>query len=84
VRADHIDRLVARKIKELRHEHCLSQSDVADALGISFQQYQKNEKGIDRLSASKLFVLSCLFNIPVDGFYDEARQENCAKRGVQT
>jgi transcriptional regulator with XRE-family HTH domain len=49
----------------------MSQKSVANALGISFQQVQKYEKGANRISASKLFEASRLLNVPIHAFFDE-------------
>lgn len=48
----------------------LSQSDVAGALGLTFQQLQKYERGFNRVSASRLFKLSQFFRVPVSVFFD--------------
>jgi transcriptional regulator with XRE-family HTH domain len=45
-----------------------SQTEVADALGITFQQVQKYEKGTNRVSASTLHDISRLFDLPVQFF----------------
>ena len=48
----------------------MSQTQVAEALGITFQQIQKYEKGSNRLSAGALHELSRLFDVPVQFFFD--------------
>jgi len=48
----------------------MSQSALAKALGLSFQQVQKYEKGINRIGAGRLFEISRLLNQPVTFFYD--------------
>ena len=49
----------------------LSQEKVAGLLGLSFQQVQKYEKGINRISASRLQHLSQIFKVPVPFFFQE-------------
>jgi transcriptional regulator with XRE-family HTH domain len=48
----------------------LTQTDVAQSLGMSFQVVQKYEQGEIRISASRLFQLSALLHRPVDYFFD--------------
>lgn len=50
----------------------MSQIDLARALGISFQQVQKYEKGINRISASKLFEIAKAFNVEIADLYADA------------
>src|ERR1700682_1570318 len=50
----------------------MSQTDVADALGLTFQQVQKYEKGSNRLSASRLQHLSQILQVPVAFFFEGA------------
>jgi transcriptional regulator with XRE-family HTH domain len=47
-----------------------SQTEVAESLGLTFQQVQKYEKGTNRISAGKLHELSRLFDTPVQFFFD--------------
>ena len=48
----------------------LSQTQVADALGITFQQIQKYERGANRISASKLYDAATLLQAPVSYFFE--------------
>lgn len=48
----------------------LSQTQVADALGITFQQIQKYERGANRISASKLYDAAKLLQAPVSYFFE--------------
>lgn len=50
----------------------LSQAQLAKMLGISFQQVQKYEKGVNRIGASRLFDLAQVLGVPVQFFYDDA------------
>ncbi len=49
----------------------MSQTDIADALGLTFQQVQKYENGKNRISASRLYQLSLIFGVPVAYFFAE-------------
>lgn len=57
-RADHIDRVVGQRVRARRIEHGLSQSALAEAGGISFQQIQKYEKGSNRISVGRLVQIA--------------------------
>ncbi len=56
---------VGRRVRVLRLERQLSQTEVADHLGVSFQQVQKYENGTNRMSAGRLEQIAELFKIPV-------------------
>jgi len=62
--ADKIDEAIGRRIRARRTELGLSQEQVAQAIGVSFQQLQKYEKGVNRVSASKLYALGQALKIP--------------------
>ncbi len=48
----------------------ISQCRLADALGITFQQVQKYEKGVNRVSASRLQAIAAFFEVPVSSFFE--------------
>jgi transcriptional regulator with XRE-family HTH domain len=50
----------------------MSQEKLGERLGLTFQQVQKYEKGINRIGASRLYDLSQVLGVPVQFFYDEA------------
>jgi transcriptional regulator with XRE-family HTH domain len=50
----------------------MSQSDIAEALGLTFQQVQKYEKGTNRISASRLQHLCRILQVPVAFFFEGA------------
>jgi transcriptional regulator with XRE-family HTH domain len=50
----------------------MSQSKLADALGLTFQQVQKYEKGANRIGASRLQHISQILEVPVPFFFDRA------------
>ncbi|MBV9829764.1 MAG: helix-turn-helix transcriptional regulator [Alphaproteobacteria bacterium] len=68
---DAIDVLVGRRLRLRREMLRLSQQQVADALGISFQQIQKYERGVNRVGASRLHQLSHALDAPVSFFFDD-------------
>ena len=60
---------IGRKIRALRLERGLSQSGLADGIGLTFQQVQKYEKGTNRVSAGRLQKIAEMLNTPVMFFY---------------
>ena len=50
----------------------MSQEKLGDNLGLTFQQVQKYEKGINRIGASRLFDLSKTLGVPISYFYEDA------------
>ena len=65
-----VDRWVGRRVCEQRIRLGYSQSDLGNALGVSFQQVQKYEKGANRISASKLFEIAQFFKSEIGYFFD--------------
>ncbi|HYG90503.1 MAG TPA: helix-turn-helix domain-containing protein [Azospirillum sp.] len=65
-----VDVFVGQRLRELRMLAGLSQSDVASALGLTFQQLQKYERGFNRVSASRLFKLAQFFRVAVSVFFE--------------
>jgi transcriptional regulator with XRE-family HTH domain len=64
-----IDIRVGNKIRERRRAMKITQEKLADALGLTFQQVQKYERGSNRVSASKLYEIATLLCVPVSYFY---------------
>ena len=60
---------VARRLREERVRHWLSQTDLGKRLGVSFQQVQKYEKGRNRLSAAALYLVARESNVPLLSFF---------------
>src|SRR6202142_3600299 len=67
-----IDKHVGSRLRMRRLMLGMSQTDVADALGLTFQQLQKYEKGSNRISASRLQHLSQILQVPVPFFFEGA------------
>jgi transcriptional regulator with XRE-family HTH domain len=65
-----VDRHIGAKVRAARLETGQSQTQVAQALGVAFQQIQKYESGTNRISASTLYELSRLLHKPVQFFFD--------------
>jgi|TARA_B100000315_G_scaffold251244_1_gene285676 transcriptional regulator with XRE-family HTH domain len=56
-----------------------SQEKLGDALGLTFQQIQKYERGANRIGASRLFDLSRVLDVPISFFYDEMESNIAAQ-----
>jgi transcriptional regulator with XRE-family HTH domain len=61
---------LGKRIRLRRVELDISQSDLADKLGVSFQQVQKYEKGVNRVGASRLQQIATALDVPVTFFYE--------------
>ena len=69
---DPTDKHVGSRLRMRRLMLDMSQTDVADALGLTFQQLQKYEKGSNGISASRLQHLSQILQVPVPFFFEGA------------
>lgn len=65
-----IDVHVGSRVRLKRSMLGLSQEKLADQLGITFQQVQKYEKGTNRISASRMFEISRILQVPVDFLFE--------------
>jgi transcriptional regulator with XRE-family HTH domain len=75
-RAPHpVDVHVGRKLRIRRTAMGKSQEEIGEAVGITFQQIQKYERGLNRIGASRLYEFSQLLEIPV-GYFFENLNEN--------
>jgi transcriptional regulator with XRE-family HTH domain len=66
------DKHVGSRLRMRRLMLGMSQTVIADALGLTFQQVQKYEKGANRISASRLQQLSQILQVPVPFFFEGA------------
>ena len=66
-----IDVHVGQRVRQRRVLCGLSQTELANAMGLTFQQLQKYERGINRISASKLWQISQVLRVPVQWFFKE-------------
>jgi transcriptional regulator with XRE-family HTH domain len=64
-----VDAYVGRRVRELRKKNNMSQSRLADQLGITFQQVQKYEKGTNRISSSRLQHIGQILDVGVPYFF---------------
>ena len=66
-----VDVHVGARVRVRRTLLGMNQTKLGEALGVSFQQMQKYENGANRISASRLFDLSRLFDVPIGFFFDD-------------
>jgi transcriptional regulator with XRE-family HTH domain len=67
-----IDKHVGSRVRMLRMMLNMSQEKLGDALGLTFQQVQKYEKGTNRIGASRLQQISGILSVPVAFFFEGA------------
>ena len=66
-----VDIHVGSRVRLRRTLLGLSQEKLGDAVGLTFQQIQKYERGANRIGASRLFQLSNILDVPIMFFFDE-------------
>lgn len=71
IEAGFLDKRVGGRIRLRRRVLGYSQEKLALALGLSFQQIQKYEKGTNRIGASRLFDIAQILQVPINFFFDE-------------
>lgn len=73
-----VDRHVGRRIAEKRLALGYNQSELGRALSLTFQQVQKYEKGTNRVSASKLWLIAQFFKVDLSYFFDGLSEDTAA------
>ncbi|WP_020697429.1 helix-turn-helix domain-containing protein [Reyranella massiliensis] len=77
-----VDVLVGNRIRQRRALLGMSQTALGKAVGLTFQQIQKYERGANRASASKLYEFATVLDVPVSFFFESAVEaETTSKRG---
>ena len=69
-RTQDIDRHVGARVRERRIMLGLTQQQLADLIGVTYQQAHKYERGINRISAGRLYEVSQVLSVPVSYFFD--------------
>src|SRR5580704_12370645 len=70
-----IDDYVGSRIRERRIMLGLTQQQLAEMIGVTYQQAHKYERGINRVSAGRLFEIARVLNAPITYFYDGLGEE---------
>jgi transcriptional regulator with XRE-family HTH domain len=68
--ANAIDRKLGQRVRTRRLEIGMSQERLAELLGVTFQQVQKYEKGVNRIAASRLHDIATALDLPVARFFE--------------
>ena len=66
-----IDVQVGSRVRLRRTLLGLNQTQLGERLGLTFQQIQKYERGVNRISASRLYQMSHILDVPVSAFFDD-------------
>ena len=69
-RANPVDKHVGERVRMRRMLLGMSQEKLGEHLGLTFQQVQKYEKGVNRIGASRLFDLAQVLGVPIQFFYE--------------
>ena len=70
--ANPIDGQVGNRVRLRRMLIGMSQERLGELLGLTFQQVQKYEKGVNRIGAGRLFEVARILGVPIDYFYEGA------------
>ncbi len=87
--ANQIDIEIGRNLKRVRHEHGLSQTNLGHMIGVTFQQVQKYETGVNRIAASRLVEIAQVLKIDVKEILpslkqpDDMRDPKISKQATQ-
>ena len=69
-----IDLHVANQVKRCRIQIGLSQKNLGDAIGLSFQQIQKYESGTNRITTGRLYQISEVLEVPINYFFEDIHE----------
>jgi transcriptional regulator with XRE-family HTH domain len=67
-----VDVLVGHNIRIHRLDHGLSQTELGNRIGVTFQQVQKYENGVNRIGSGRLFKIAEVLGVPVSSFFEGA------------
>jgi transcriptional regulator with XRE-family HTH domain len=69
-RTQDIDRHVGARVRERRIMLGFTQQQLADLIGVTYQQAHKYERGINRISAGRLFEIAHVLSVPINYFFE--------------
>ncbi len=73
-----VDVRVGARVQQRRVLLGMTQTELGDALGLSFQQVQKNERGVNRIGASRLLALARVLDVSIEYFFEDMPPEVAA------
>ena len=75
-KATNVDVTIGSRLRAQRLTRKLSQEELAESLGISFQQVQKYESGTNRISASRLKEISDILRVPISSWFADDKRSS--------
>src|SRR5690242_15165648 len=75
-RSQDVDRHVGSRVRERRIMLGLTQQQLADLIGVTYQQAHKYERAINRVSAGRLYEIAQVLSVPVSYFFDGIQSED--------
>ena len=83
-RPDSRDAEVSLRVRSRRLECRLSQTQLADQIGVTFQQVQKYERGLNRIGAGRLARIAEALDVPITFFFGDAKAARAPKGKIET
>src|SRR6476660_6812019 len=80
--ANPIDAQVGNRVRLRRMLVGMSQERLGELLGLTFQQVQKYEKGVNRIGAGRLFDVARILGVPIDYFYESVSGQPAGSRSI--
>ena len=77
-----VDVHVGTRVRLRRTLLGMTQTGLGQAIGLTFQQVQKYERGVNRIGSSRLYDLARVLDVPVNFFFDEMPKEVASKSGA--
>jgi transcriptional regulator with XRE-family HTH domain len=77
-KSDPLDAMVGAKVRVFRINRGISQTALAEQLGVTFQQVQKYEKGANRIGASRLSQIATALDISIAELFEPSREKKAA------
>jgi transcriptional regulator with XRE-family HTH domain len=74
------DQYVGSRVRMRRMMLSMSQTELGDAIGVTFQQVQKYEKGTNRIGASRLHRIVNVLQTPVSFFFEDPRESSAVSK----
>jgi transcriptional regulator with XRE-family HTH domain len=74
-----VDVHVGARLRQRRTLLGMTQTDLGDALGLTFQQVQKYERGTNRVGAGRLYDLSRVLDVSIEHFFEDMPPESAAR-----
>jgi transcriptional regulator with XRE-family HTH domain len=77
-----VDVFVGKRIRARRTELDMTQTQLAEALRITFQQVQKYERGVNRVTCSRLSDIAAALNVPITFFFSEPAARGAKRQPI--